>query len=100
MLLQLDDAVIAQGYLYSRPVPRAESDRQLDGAVLEPHERMRGVGAAYPSCALRRRAQISSAKPESSGLGVPGRTAGPAASVVRDGERLEADLPLADARMA
>ena len=38
MLLQLDDGVIAQGYLYSRPVPRAESDRQLDGAVLEPHE--------------------------------------------------------------
>ena len=38
MLLQLDDGVIAPGYLYSRPVPRAESDRQLDGAVLEPHE--------------------------------------------------------------
>ena len=38
MLQQLDDAIIAQGYLYSRPVPRAESDRQLDGAVLEPSE--------------------------------------------------------------
>lgn len=38
MLLQLDDGVIAQGYLHSRPVPRVESDRQLDGAVLEPHE--------------------------------------------------------------
>ena len=38
LLLQLDDGIIAQGYLYSRPVPRGESDRQLDDGSLEQHE--------------------------------------------------------------
>ncbi len=38
LLLQLDDSIIAQGYLYSRPVPRGESDRQLDDGSLEQHE--------------------------------------------------------------
>ncbi len=36
MLLQLDDGIIAQGFLYSRPVPRAASDQQMDAGVLEP----------------------------------------------------------------
>lgn len=38
MLQQLDDGIIAQGYLYSRPVPRTESDRQLDAGLLKPNE--------------------------------------------------------------
>lgn len=36
MLLHLDNGIIAQGYLYSRPVPRAESAAQLDAQTLAP----------------------------------------------------------------
>lgn len=38
MLVALDDKIVAQGFLYSRPVPLAESEKQLDNIYLEPHE--------------------------------------------------------------
>lgn len=39
LLLRLDDSIVAQGFLYSRPVPRAESDAQLDADTLAPNMR-------------------------------------------------------------
>lgn len=36
MLLGIDSSIIAQGYLFSRPVPRSQSDAQLDAGKLVP----------------------------------------------------------------
>lgn len=38
MLVHMDERIIAQGFLYSRPVPRSISDQQFATGYLEPHE--------------------------------------------------------------
>ena len=38
MLVRMDNRIIAQGFLYSRPVPRDASDRQFEAGSLEPRE--------------------------------------------------------------
>lgn len=39
MLVRMDDRIIAQGFLYSRPVPRDVSDVQFAVGFIEPNER-------------------------------------------------------------
>ena len=39
MLVRMDDRIIAQGFLYSRPVPRDVSDAQFAVGFIEPNER-------------------------------------------------------------
>ena len=39
MLVRMDDRIIAQGFLYSRPVPRDVSDAQVAVGFIEPNER-------------------------------------------------------------
>ena len=38
MLVRMDNRIIAQGFLYSRPVPRDASDQQFNAGSLKPHE--------------------------------------------------------------
>ena len=39
MLVRMDDRIIAQGFLYSRPVPRDVSDARFAVGFIEPNER-------------------------------------------------------------
>lgn len=38
MLVRMDERIVAQGFLYSRPVSRSASDAQFSAGFIEPHE--------------------------------------------------------------